>query len=118
MKTISDYYPIGTLVTFHPIIFEYDDQHERVVKHVQDTQIGRIVGLKDVPVGKYIFGGLLEDGDYEPSYLQVSGTMRVYRVRTCMLGAEKLALTFETKKITGDYVTRMKGRMIDEPNKH
>jgi len=96
---VFDYHPIGTVVRFTPVEVDYIDKVRTIIPQAGRKE-GIVVGLKDVPTGKYVPGGggspssfVPWDHEYDPPYLAMDKKRtRLYRIRTCMTGREKLAL--------------------------
>lgn len=77
-------------VTGH-IRFYYADRY-RMFEVTNEEFEGYITGASNRPVGKYISASGDQWGDYEPAYLRVTSTVKVYHVRKRLYGREYLVL--------------------------
>ena len=115
-EVMTEYYEIGTQVNFIPVVPEYNDKGVRYIKSYDHQEQGVVVGLKDVPLGIYRKGGTYSgwDGlepDYEPPCLDITGSVRLYRIRTNMLGREMLAIPESVKEVKTKFILPLGGRI-------
>jgi hypothetical protein len=72
--------------------FYYDDNKCRRFERTPNCFEAFVTGAANKPIGKYVDGGphysYLDGPEYEPPYLDVTGTVRVYRVRKRLFGRE------------------------------
>ena len=106
------YFPIGTQVNFLPVKIDYIDYIRQVI-YIGKMQKGVIVGIKDAPLGRYRPGGVggFYGEDYDPPYLEVKGSVRLYRIRQTLLGAERLAKIEDVSPVKTKFILPLAGRI-------
>lgn len=71
--------------------FYYADRY-RMFEVTPEEFEGYITGASNRPIGKYISASGGQWDDYEPAYLRVTSTVKVYHVRKRLYGREYLVL--------------------------